>query len=152
MKQKKEDSALNQMILHLLSVIAIVAVFLFLFGKMSVQVTITASDGGIVVTDPQGREYPIRYAEVEELQLAELPQDYGACVDGETKRGYHYGIWQSDEWGEYFLCVRDAAKTAIRIRQGQSILILNYEGEQSTESLYEALREEVNKNREGDSL
>lgn len=137
--KQKEQFTPAKVILHLVSVIVIVSLFLLLFGRVSGRTGIQSIDGGIAVVDPSGKTYEILYVEVTEVELIDLPENLGVCIDGASARGYSYGVWENDDWGRFDLCIKDDVKEAVRIRQGDEIFIFNYEGSQSTESFYDAL-------------
>jgi len=132
-------SGLKRMVLQLLWSIAIVAAFLVLFGRMSASINISSIENGISLIDPDGGVYEVIYVDIELIQLIELPEDYGACVDGETSKGFSYGLWQNDEWGTYSLCVKNSVEKAVFISQSGKALVFNYEGIASTESFYNAM-------------
>lgn len=143
MIKQKEQLTPVKMILHLLSVIVIVSLFLLLFGRVSGRTGVQSIDGGIAVVDPSGKTYEILYADVTEVELIALPESPGSCVDGASARGYSYGTWENDDWGRFDLCIKDDVKEAVRICQGDEIFIFNYEGSQSTKSFYEALQKKL---------
>ena len=141
--EEKAEKGIVRMLLQLLGVVVIVAVFLAVFGRMSVKTGISVADGGIVLTDPEGRAAEIIYADITELELITLPENYGECIEGGSKGGFSYGVWENDAWGSYRLCVKDKVKEAIRIRQQDETIVFNYEGEQSTESFFAALQKQL---------
>lgn len=130
----------SRTIVHLLGVVVIAGIFLGIFGKFSAKTDISSIDGGIALVDPSGSSREIIYSRVTELSLISLPESYGTCLEGASEKGYRYGLWENEDWGQYTLCVKENAKKAIWVRQGDEILVFNYEGDKPTESFYEALK------------
>jgi len=132
MKEERESK-------RLLWIVAIVAVFITLFGHTSAAISVSSIEKGISLTDPQGGVYEVLYEDIELIQLIELPENYGTCIEGETDKGFSYGSWKNDAWGTYSLCVRNSVREAIFISQKNGVLVFNYEGTTSTESFYQEL-------------
>ncbi len=144
MKKLDEMSPLTRTFVQMGVVVLIVTIFLIVFGQMSQSVDISSIDGGISFTDPSGETYDIVYACVTEMELKDLPDDLGVCLEGESKkRGLSYGTWQSDEYGIYRLCIKTSVKEAIFVWQGNELFVLNYEGKTSTQSFFDALSEAI---------
>lgn len=140
---EKTEKGIMRMLTQLLGVVVIVAVFLIVFGRMSGKTGVNVTEGGIVLTDLEGGTAEIIYADITELELIALPEDYGECIEGGSKGGFTYGMWKNDAWGSYRLCVKDKVPEAILVRQGDGLIIFNYEGDESTESFFAALHEQL---------
>lgn len=142
-KKKRSHLGLKRTGVRLLWIVALVAVFLALFGSRSATIAVSSIEKGISLTGPDGGVYEVFYADIEIIQLIELPENYGTCIDGGIDKGFSYGLWENDEWGTYSLCVRNSVRQAILISQKGNVLVFNYEGITSTESFYHALLEAI---------
>lgn len=140
---KNREKGFVRAVLHLLGVVAAAAIFLAVFGKWSVKTGVYAAEGGIRLEMPSGSTCEIIYEDITELKLISLPDDYGVCIDGDRKKGCSYGVWENDDWGSYTLCVKDDVPDAVWIRQGNDIIVFNYEGSKPTKSFYEALQKKL---------
>lgn len=141
----KNKISVFQMIPHLAGAVVVVAAFILIFGRMSVNIMIYELDGGIGIESPDGHLYDIIYEDIEELKLVYLPETYGKCVDGISEKEFSYGTWKNESWGEYELCVKDEVKEAIWICTNGRILVFNFEGSQPTKELYEELKKKWRK-------
>lgn len=135
---------------HMLGVVCIVGLILLVFGKTKDTVEISATAGGIFLTDPGGCSYEIIYEDISDIRLVQLSENYGKCLEGGSENGFNYGVWENEEWGRYFLCVREAVGRAVYVCQKGNIFIFNYEGAESTENFYKALNQIYKDDKEGE--
>ncbi len=65
----------------------------------------------------------------------------GQCLDGAATERCSYGLWENDEFGPYRLCVWAGITEFLVIRTTDGTVVCNYESDEATGSLCEALEE-----------
>ena len=98
-----------------------------------------------VITDSEGKETVITYAEMESITFVEQA-DYGEPVDGLTTgvfAKHMEGTFRSEMFGEYTVCGDPKIVCAIRIQTAENVYVINMESDESTARLYEAMIERV---------
>lgn len=89
-----------------------------------------------------GEEYAlsIPYSAIDSIELLEMPKLEEKISGGET-RSARYGVYRIEPWGECEVCVAEDCKLCLMIcAQGKPYLI-NYESEETTENLANAIPE-----------
>lgn len=82
----------------------------------------------------------ITYADVNKLELVDV-ENYGIAVDGGSDRSYRWGEWENEQWGRYFQCTTVNTDYGISLETNDGTkYFFNYEGDRSTEELYELFR------------
>lgn len=82
----------------------------------------------------------IAYENVKALEFVTVP-DYGATAGGGTDRSCRWGEWENEAWGKYIQCTTMNTDFGILLETNDGITyLLNYEGDRSTEELYELFR------------
>ena len=80
----------------------------------------------------------VRYDDIEDLERA-ADLELGECLEGgETKR-CRYGLWENDSFGRYRLCVWTGLTEYVVMETAEGTVVCNYESDESTVSLYDAL-------------
>lgn len=80
----------------------------------------------------------VRYDDIEDLEQAK-DLDLGQCLEGgETKR-CRYGLWENDAFGQYRLCVWTGLTQYVVLDTAEGTVVCNYESDEATGSLYDAL-------------
>ena len=112
-------------------------------GEKIVGVTVE-TDGLSFETD-SGDAAQLKWDDIQSIELREN-LSYGVLVEGVDGSKEKSGIWSSEEFGEYELFANARLKSCIICHRepGQTI-IFNYESEESTKSLYDAILKELNK-------
>ena len=144
MKAEKTVSAEEQQarkrkytnLLILLTIMLAVSVFSFVRSENAVSFQWTEAQ--VTITDPAGGSFTIRYDAVTEARLAE-DADFGVCLDGGKKAGFHYGQWKSPLWGTYTRCTSELADNCIVLKTAAEVFVLSYESDQTTADLYESI-------------
>lgn len=122
--------------------LAVFAVLSFFIKPVKIT-NCVAQEGRILVIGRSGYELPVTYEEVTAIEyLKEM--DYGNLIDGVDDGKEKSGRWENDELGQYLLCVNAKVKPCIVLRTNEQTLVINYESEQSTRALYDALLEQIN--------
>lgn len=95
------------------------------FGETEVNVTCKAY------------QVTITYENVKALELVTV-HDYGLTTDGGTDSSYRWGEWENEAWGKYTQCTTMNTDFGILLETNDGMMyLLNYEGDRSTEELYE---------------
>lgn len=144
MKAEKTVSAEEQQarkrkytnLLILLTIMLAVSVFSFVRSENAVSFQWTEAQ--VTVTDPAGGSFTIRYDAVTEARLAE-DADFGVCLDGGQKAGFHYGQWKSPLWGTYTRCTSELAGSCIVLKTDTEVFVLSYESDRTTADLYNSI-------------
>lgn len=112
-------------------------------GEKSVGVTVEP-DGLSFETD-SGYASQLKWDEIQSLELKENIS-YGTLVDGVDSSKEKSGTWSSEEFGEYELFSNAKLQRCIVCRrESGQVIAFNFESEESTKSLYDAILEEVDK-------
>lgn len=134
-----KESSFKRTLISLIGAVFAVALFLIVFGRTNANVSISQTEGGLSVAGLEGYEYRVLYGEIEDVSLADLPEDTGTCLSGDVKSGLSCGAWENESWGTFSLCIKNSVTKAIVVKMTDETLVFNYENAASTESLYEAL-------------
>lgn len=112
-------------------------------GEKSVGVTVEP-DGLSFETD-SGYASQLKWDEIQSLELKENIS-YGTLVDGVDSSKEKSGTWSSEEFGEYELFSNAKLQRCIVCRrESGQVIAFNFESEESTKSLYDAILEELDK-------
>ena len=85
----------------------------------------------------------VNYRDIDTVELLALA-DLGTAVDGAKSGLYSYGVWHSDLWGDYTLCVTSEADNFIIITEiNGHVTVFNYQNTSDTELLFEAFRQRL---------
>lgn len=110
-------------------------------GEKIVGVTME-SDGLSFETD-SGYASQIKWDEIQSLELREN-LSYGTLVEGVDGNKEKSGIWNSEEFGEYELFSNAKLQRCIICkRESGQVIAFNFESEESTKSLYDAILKEL---------
>ena len=136
----------NNLNLIIMAVIFIGFILYSLIGKgKGAGAGLRFIDDGLVITDSEGKETVITYAEMESITFVEQA-DYGEPVDGLTTgvfAKHMEGTFRSEMFGEYTVCGDPKIVCAIRIQTAENVYVINMESDESTARLYEAMIERV---------
>lgn len=112
-------------------------------GEKIVGVTVE-SDGLSFETD-SGYAAQLKWDDIKSLEIREK-FSYGTLVEGVDGKKEKSGIWSSEEFGEYELFSNAKLECCIICqRESGPVIVFNFESEESTQSLYEAIVKELNK-------
>lgn len=120
----------------------ILIVVLAFFLRPNRAVTALADNGCLIVTGASGYTVEIHYDKIESAELRES-MDFGRLVDGTDENHEKSGTWENSEFGLYQLCVSSKIPSCIVMRTEEGIYAVNYESTKSTQSLYEALLQQI---------
>lgn len=97
----------------------------------------------LVISGPAGTDaITADYQSIRSVVLLESYQA-GNMISGISQRGLFYGRFENEAYGEYFLCAAPSIKNSIEIRTDSEIILFNYESEEVTASLSQALNDLV---------
>ena len=122
--------------------VAVIAVLSF-FMKPVRNTSCTAEEGRVLITGRSGYELPVDYARVAVIEYRQ-EMDYGALIDGVDDGKEKSGRWENDEFGQYLLCVNAKVTPCIVLHAAEQTMVVNFESQQSTQALYDALVEQIN--------
>ena len=122
-----------------------IAVFaaLSMFMKPVRSTSCVAQEGRLLVTGRSGYELPVIYEKVTIIEYRE-EIDFGTLIDGVDDGKEKSGRWKNDEFGQYLLCVNAKVNPCIVLHTEEQTIVINYESQQSTQALYDALVEQIN--------
>ena len=81
--------------------------------------------------------YSVNYGDIDTVELL-APADLGTAVDRAESGPYSYGVWHSDAWGDYTLCVTSRADNFIIISEiNGHVTVFNYQNTSSTELVFQ---------------
>ncbi|MCD7744102.1 MAG: PH domain-containing protein [Lachnospiraceae bacterium] len=139
--EKSKYSWLKQIV----AIIAVVAVIALVFGRRSGKSTmkLSADDSGITMTY-EDFSLSIVYDEIEEIQLMDELES-GTCLSGGTIGDYQYGEYESEDLGEYTLCITSKADNYLLVKRTDgTCAVFNWSGTQDTSALYDGILEVLN--------
>lgn len=131
----------GKMIIYIMLWLMVLAV-LSLFIKPVKTTNCIVQEGSILVTGRSGYELPILYEKITDIAYRR-EMDYGTLIDGVDDGREKSGQWENDELGRYLLCVNAKVKPCIIVQTKEQTIVINYESEQSTQALYDALVEQI---------
>lgn len=120
----------------LLWLVVIAAMAFFMHPRRAVDMD--GNDDSLTLSSASGYEVTIRYDRVESVELRDS-FDFGMLIDGIDAKKEKSGAWRNDEFGDYRLCVDARISSVIVLTGDDSVMVVNYGSEKSTESLYDAL-------------
>ncbi len=97
----------------------------------------------LILTGPVGTEkISVIYDKIQSIALIENYKA-GELTAGIKKKNLLYGKFKNQVYGEYFLCVLPTVSNAIEIQTDSFVVVFNYESEDVTAALCDALIELV---------
>lgn len=82
----------------------------------------------------------VYYRDIDTVELFSSA-DLGTAVDGGKSGPHSYGVWRSDAWGDYTLCVTNKSDNYIIITETDGhVTVFNYQNSSDTELLFEAFQ------------
>jgi len=144
-KLKQVQKRSNKISLFLI-LILIGGFFVFnLISKQAVgQAGYTFSTEGMTITDREGNETFVAFADVTEMVYVE-DADYGDAVNGSVigilNNQWMQGEFRSDYFGKYIASCDPRITSAIWLKTEGTSYVINKESVQTTQAIYEALQE-----------
>lgn len=124
----------------LIWVVVIACLAMFMQPRRTVRSE--AFEDGLTVESESGYVIDIAYEDVTAIELRE-DFDYGTLIDGVDEKKEKSGVWENEELGQYRLCVNAGIPSCIILHTESGSLVINYESDRSTQSLYEAMLEQI---------
>lgn len=126
-----------------LGIVIVIGVLLYRESGANAQNTVTFSQTQITITSTEGDTRTILF---DQLESAELFSDFdkfdkGEAVQAKETKKCYSGVYRNEEFGEYYLFVNPKYDNYIVTRQGDEIIIFNYENKESTEDAYHFLQQ-----------
>jgi hypothetical protein len=131
----------RKVFIYMIAWIAVVAV-LSLGMKPVRNTDCEVFDGGLLVTGQSGYELSVDFASIEAVEYrAEI--DYGNLMEGIDNSKEKSGKWENDELKDYCMCVNAKVESCIILYMSEQTIVINYESEDSTKALYDAICEVI---------
>ena len=118
---------------------AVVILILSRFMGSEKVVGVTVESDGLSFETDSGYASQLKWDEIQSLELRES-LSYGTLVEGADDGREKSGIWNSEEFGEYELFSNAKLNRCIVCRrENGQVIAFNFESEESTKSLYDAI-------------
>lgn len=126
-----------------LVIVAVVLVLRLRFGGPVISVS--PEENGLLVVAADGTEHLLEFEKLESVELChDLAQFHrGDQLSGETGRSVASGRFRNEEFGEYELHVMEELHDYVVARDSAGVLVFNYESDETTETLYTYLFENL---------
>ena len=119
-------------ILAIFAVVTIITVF-----KGGGAVLLDFDEDSLSISGIEDFDCTVSYGDIGTVELLS-PADLGTAVDGAESGAYSYGVWHSDAWGDYTLCVTSKADNFIIITETHGhVTVFNYQNTSSTELVFQ---------------
>ncbi len=139
MEKNARGTLTRRINLFLILALLIAATFFYsASGAKSIRVQVNNDARTLSIAGPEGFSLSVDFDDIAALSLV-TDEDKGSAVNGNTKSGCSYGVWQNDVRGKYTLCVNDSnpSRMALETADGHFI-VFNFEDVAATEALYSA--------------
>lgn len=132
--------------IFVLGILLLAILFLYFYIRRSeANYTFTFTETQMIINGPRNTSaISVDYDDIADLQ--EIPSySKGTLVSGLDNNLISYGTFQNEEYGEYTLCATPSIPNAIKIMtQEGHIILFNYESEEVTSRMVEAIQEYMN--------
>ena len=123
-----------------------VTIYIIARGGMRSPYSLSVANETISVTGDNEYSFSLPMQDIASIELTQI-QDYGTCIEGSSDRSHICGVYENTAFGRYDLWIIKKIKSAIVVTDKTGhVCVLNYENERSTNELYKALNEMINKN------
>ncbi len=123
--------------------LAVIILFTVLFGRGEESaIELQFEDTQMSIHGPSGAPGPVtlNYADILSLSLRDS-LDLGTFESGLNTESCQFGVWRGGELGSYTLCACPAASEYIVLETAEGTVAFNYQDDDATEHLCEALLE-----------
>ena len=101
--------------------------------------TTTMDTDGLYFQSASGYTSSIKWEDIQRVEVTECPE-FGTLVEGTDVASEKSGRWINDQFGEYELFVSTKIENCvICMTKDNRIVVFNFESEESTVSLYDAI-------------
>jgi hypothetical protein len=117
----------------------LLAFLLFYFLRGDYSIKLSLGDHSLNVDGPEGYLYSVDFQQIDSIVYSDT-WEAGDCLSGGTKYGYQFGTWDTDQVGQYQLCVmkRNSGFIVVTTTEGDT-LVFNLENTDTTMEFYKAL-------------
>lgn len=113
-----------------------------IMGTGTVDTTTMDADG-LYFESASGCTSSIKWEDIQSVEVSECP-DFGTLVEGTDEASEKSGKWINDDFGEYELFVSTKIENCIICKtKDNRIVVFNFESEDSTVSLYDAILKKI---------
>lgn len=124
--------------LSMVMFIAVIAILsLFMRGKPTLAYTF--NEDGFAIETAEGYTASVAWTDIESVQEVDHI-DFGDLVDGYETQKERSGVWNNQTYGTYSLCTDSTVDKYIVLQTKQGVMIINFESDQSTDNLTEAIQ------------
>ncbi len=123
--------------------LAVIILFTALFGRgEDSAVDLQFEDAQMSINGPSGAPGPVTldYADILSVSLRD-GLELGVFESGLDTETCRFGVWRGGDLGSYTLCACPAASEYIVLETAEGTVVFNYQDDDATEHLYEALLE-----------
>lgn len=118
----------------------VIVVLLLSGGRKGIQVGVQNQVLHLAYSDQQSWDIP--YENITAMELVQS-LDRGSFVSGVESRGQSFGMWENQSFGVYRLCAFADIDRTILLHLPEGVVAFNYESDDATEKLYQALEKAV---------
>ncbi|MCH4032759.1 MAG: PH domain-containing protein [Lachnospiraceae bacterium] len=137
-KSAQDDTSRRRHLMFLVGIAFLVAIgWQILTGSRS-SVTFHTANDAFTLTGPGGTSATIAYADIKDIKSTDS-FDPGTAKGGGTSGSVCYGTWKNDSLGTYTAFVDTDIDTVILVKTNDGTYAFNYEDEDATKELAEAL-------------
>ena len=149
MDQNNEDARNRVKSKRILGILIVIGIFAYGFFAAGAPGITIGFDQGLPVSYVY-MEYSGRNVETQRftvyledvISVAYLEDfSFGEMVDGVEDNTLRFGIWHNEELGDYKLSVINRVGTYVLMETKSGYVVMNYEGDQTTEQLSIAIRD-----------
>jgi hypothetical protein len=140
MSEGSSNPKVIQKTIRILGIFVLVGILIYLLTKNTKGISVAVKDDHMTLSYSSGDFFDIRYKDI--LSVAETQDlDPGKYVSGIDTKNYQFGVWNSNEFGEYNLCIYANVARYIVVKTTNNIFIMNFESLEATDSFYKAFME-----------
>ncbi|MCC8066204.1 MAG: hypothetical protein LIO94_03760 [Clostridiales bacterium] len=129
----------NYSILFLL--IVVFGYLIFFRNSLSESVYIEPGEDSILINSYTEDEITVSYADITRITLTD-EVDFGTLVEGSDDRRVRSGVWENEEWGEYYLfALKKVESDYLILETEEKVIVFNYESAEVTQTFYTSFQE-----------
>ena len=125
-------------LITIIAIFAVVTVISVLSGGGAILLDF--GEDHLTISGVEDFSCTVNYRDIDRIELL-ASADLGTAVDGGKSGPHSYGVWRSDAWGDYTLCVTNKSDNYIIITETDGhVTVFNYQNSSDTELLFEAFQ------------
>lgn len=125
-------------LITIIAIFAVVTVISVLSGGGAILLDF--GEDHLTISGVEDFSCTVNYRDIDTVELL-ASADLGTAAGGAKSGPHSYGVWRSDAWGDYTLCVTNKSDHYIIITETNGhVTVFNYQNSSDTELLFEAFR------------